>query len=51
MQISDDQLAQFTGSWEVTFNERLSQDEAKAKAAELLDLFNQLARRPPTKEE
>jgi len=51
MQISDDQIDQFTRSWEVAFNERLSRDDAKAKAAELLELFSQLARRLPTEEE
>ena len=47
MQLSDEQLDDFTNRWEHAFNERISRDEARTRAAELLELFSLLARRPP----
>lgn len=46
MQISDDQIDDFIGSWEIAFNERLTRDDARTKSTELLELFSLLARRP-----
>lgn len=43
MQISDDQIDEFMRSWEIAFNERLSRDDARTRAAELLELFSLLA--------
>ena len=50
MQIPDDQLDDFITTWEHAFNERLTRDDARAKATELLELFSLLARRPPEEE-
>lgn len=47
MQIPDDHVDEFIRSWEIAFNERLSRDDARTKAAELLELFSLLANRPP----
>lgn len=46
MQISDDQIDEFMRSWEIAFNERLTRDDARRKATELLELFGLLAQRP-----
>lgn len=46
MQIPDDQIDDFTRSWEIVFNERLTLDEARTKATELLGLFGLLAQSP-----
>ena len=46
MQISDDRIDEFITTWESAFNERLTRDDAKTKAAELLELFTLLASRP-----
>ena len=45
-QVPDDQIEEFMRSWEIAFNERLTRDDARTKATELLELFNLLARRP-----
>jgi len=47
MQISDDQIDEFMRSWEIAFDERLRREDARTKAAELLELFTLLANRPP----
>ena len=46
MQISDDQIDDFITTWENAFNEGLTRDVAKTKAAALLELFTLLANRP-----
>lgn len=50
MQISDDQIDEFMRSWEIAFNERLGRDDARIKAAELLELFSMLKGRPSGKD-
>ncbi len=46
MQIPDDQIDDFITTWQTAFNERLTRDEARTKATELLELFQMLARHP-----
>ena len=46
MRISDDQIDEFTRSWEVAFNERLTREDARAKTAELVELFTLLRNGP-----
>jgi len=48
MQISDDQIDEFMKSWEIAFNERLTREEARAKAAELSELFSRLSGQRPS---
>ena len=47
MQLSDEQLDDFANRWEHAFNERIGRDEARTRAAELLELFSLLTRQPP----
>jgi hypothetical protein len=51
MQIPDHPLDDFITTWKSAFNERLTRDDARAKAAELLELFNLLSKPPSANDE
>lgn len=47
MQIPDADIDDFIIRWKNAFNEDLTRDQARIRAAELLELFRYLAKRPP----
>jgi hypothetical protein len=47
MLIPDDHIDDFIKRWEHAFGETLSREEARTRAHQLVELFNEIGRRPP----
>ena len=51
MSIVDDRIEDFINRWEIAFGVRLTKEQAFARAHELVELYRELSRALPTKEQ
>lgn len=50
MIIPDEHIDDFIKRWEIAFGERLSREDARAKAVELIEFYKLIGRQKPTED-